>query len=560
MSERKKPTLPGKEWDVLSVTLSGETLREIESDVYALIQYGDKNGIKDLGDSWLFEPGILIAFDDEKRKLAKKIQHKMCESGSWVLQVAACFVVTYHVHLMYVMMETVEEAGKKARARTFPTLEYNLQETGVRRAADAKEDELLRMMADLLYSCDKKIVGNLTEFRARSSEKEAAEAQRLEKLRVLRERSARLQGLLSLSVRMDRDDPNEPPKSKPMGHIVAVRPDGSVMASGEKKAGQCAVDGWRDITAVAVGKDFTVGLMSDGSVLATGDEGGTGNAQSWRNIRAVAAGMVYTAGLTADGRVLYTGNVINRFENKISASEKWRDITAISASFLLLAGRKKDGTVVVTPSSDVFFDSETEELFQNAANLWSHIASVSCGQEYIAGLRTDGTVVAAGENQNGQCNVFDWSDIVSVCCGFDYTVGLRADGTVVYAGGENYDFLRELSGWRDIAAISIGSYQGGGVVGIRTDGSLVVATDGSTGLRNRVANWKLFDDLGHLDEECERKRKLLREKDEEERRKKEAEEKKRREYRTAKRCQYCGGTFTGFFSKKCSVCGHRKDY
>jgi hypothetical protein len=25
-------------------------------------------------------------------------------------------------------------------------------------------------------------------------------------------------------------------------------------------------------------------------------------------------------------------------------------------------------------------------------------------------------------------------------------------------------------------------------------------------------------------------------------------------------CQHCGGSFTGLFSKKCSVCGKAKDY
>ena len=31
-------------------------------------------------------------------------------------------------------------------------------------------------------------------------------------------------------------------------------------------------------------------------------------------------------------------------------------------------------------------------------------------------------------------------------------------------------------------------------------------------------------------------------------------------YKSQGRCQYCGGEFTGVFKKKCTRCGHEKDY
>lgn len=31
-------------------------------------------------------------------------------------------------------------------------------------------------------------------------------------------------------------------------------------------------------------------------------------------------------------------------------------------------------------------------------------------------------------------------------------------------------------------------------------------------------------------------------------------------YRQSNRCQYCGGAFSGLFTKKCSICGKPKDY
>ena len=37
-------------------------------------------------------------------------------------------------------------------------------------------------------------------------------------------------------------------------------------------------------------------------------------------------------------------------------------------------------------------------------------------------------------------------------------------------------------------------------------------------------------------------------------------ERNRAIYKQSNRCQYCGGSFSGFFTKKCSVCGKPKDY
>ena len=65
------------------------------------------------------------------------------------------------------------------------------------------------------------------------------------------------------------------------------------------------------------------------------------------------------------------------------------------------------------------------------------------------GLKSDGTVVAVGDNEYGQCNVYDWSDIVAISAGKYYTVGLKSDGTVVAVGDNEYGQCN-VSDWRDI--------------------------------------------------------------------------------------------------------------
>jgi alpha-tubulin suppressor-like RCC1 family protein len=69
-------------------------------------------------------------------------------------------------------------------------------------------------------------------------------------------------------------------------HTVGLKSDGTVMAVGDNKYGQCDVSGWRDIVAVAAGCAHTLGLKSDGTVVAVGDnEYGQCDVSDWRGIQ-----------------------------------------------------------------------------------------------------------------------------------------------------------------------------------------------------------------------------------------------------------------------------------
>lgn len=63
---------------------------------------------------------------------------------------------------------------------------------------------------------------------------------------------------------------------------------------------------WRDIVAVAAGSSHTVGLRSDGTVVAAG-YGNACKVSDWRDIVAVACGDFHTVGLRSDGKVVAVG-------------------------------------------------------------------------------------------------------------------------------------------------------------------------------------------------------------------------------------------------------------
>lgn len=318
------------------------------------------------------------------------------------------------------------------------------------------------------------------------------------------------------------------------GHIVALRCDGTVVATGDNAKGQCNVSDWRDIIAIAVGESHTVGLKSDGTVVAVGDNGdGQCNVSGWNDIVALAAGGAITVGLKSSGRLVIANDNF-KFKSWEQAL-KWEDIVAITVYY---------------------------------------------ARDVIVGLKSDGTVVATNNSMN--CAIrLHWGDekIVAISGG----MGLRVDGTVVkhdsfVRGGIMFtapDVIeRELAyvdKWENIVAIEVDDY--GDIVGLRSDGTVLTT---SKNYREEVSHWKDIMPVSTaktFEEDRQQKIEIIRANHskivarqeeerlaEEKRKEEERKEMEKRIRRSQGVCQYCGGAFKGLFSKKCSVCGRPKDY
>ena len=150
----------------------------------------------------------------------------------------------------------------------------------------------------------------------------------------------------------------------------------------------------------------------------------------------VSAGAFYAVGLKSDGTVVAVGD--NEY-GKCDVSD-WQDIVAVSAGWDHTVGLKSDGTVVTT-------DNDTSG--RGNVSDWQDIVAVSVCTWHTVGLKSDGTVVAVGNNKYGQCNVSDWQDIVAVSAGWDHTVGLKSDGTVVAVGSNRYGQC-DVDDWKEI--------------------------------------------------------------------------------------------------------------
>jgi hypothetical protein len=257
-------------------------------------------------------------------------------------------------------------------------------------------------------------------------------------------------------------------------HTVGIRPDGTVVATGNNDEGQCNVDGWTDIVHVAAGFSHTVGLEEDNTVVATGDnDDGQCNVDGWTDIILVVAGDWHTVGLKSDHTVVATGKSDQGQCDVLG----WAGIEQVAAGGAHTVGLETGGTVVATGRN-------TEG--QCNVDGWTDISLVVAGYAHTVGLRSDGTVVATGNNNEGQCNVDGWTDIKQVAAGRAHTVGLKNDGTLV-ATGRNNEGQCKVSGWTNIVQIAAGGWH---TLGLKDCGT-VVATGSNDNGQCDVGSWIL---------------------------------------------------------------------
>ena len=283
-----------------------------------------------------------------------------------------------------------------------------------------------------------------------------------------------------------------------VSHTVGVKEDGTAVATGDTSDGKCAVDTWKTITKVSAGDQHTLGLRTNGTVLAAGsNRNDQCNVSSWSDIVDIAAGKNHSLGLKSDGTAVAEGG---NGSGQCDVDE-WSDLVCVAADGNVSAGLRSDGTVVL--AGDV-----TDEMKE--AEEWEQVISIELGNNYIAGLLSDKTVVVAGSSIVTQDKVDPWTDIDAIAAadetlfgrksdggivrttysygtadkdgmtdltqavsGGGYLAGLKSDGTVVTWGVSGEDFgLGETVDWSDITQIAACE---NGIMGLMSDGTVVVA-------------------------------------------------------------------------------------
>ena len=330
-------------------------------------------------------------------------------------------------------------------------------------------------------------------------------------------------------------------------HFVALKADGTVVATGDNDYSQCNIQQWSSIVAVATGGQHTVGLKADGTVVAVGNNDyGQCNISDWHSIIAVSACDGRTAGLKSDGTVIIVGRYDyfkgKNYSHKQYDTEGWSSIVAISSEHCATVGIKSDGTIIAAGPGYT-----TRDIYNVSS--WQNIVGVSIGLgPYTVGLKANGCVVTDGYNSYGACNVSSWNNIVAVATGDEHTVGLKADGTVVAAGKNNCGQCN-TSNFRDIVAIyAYFNY----TVGLKLDGTVVMA--GQSNGNFNISDWRdiglVLNDVKWEREEEKRQHAIKQSRTEEQERVKWSNH-----WASQGLCRRCGGQISGMFGKKCKSCG-----
>lgn len=282
-------------------------------------------------------------------------------------------------------------------------------------------------------------------------------------------------------------------------HVVALKSNGKVVASGSNQYGQCNVRSWRDIVAIETGRYFTVGLTKDGHVLVAGGKNTQFNeTKEWQDIVAISASDDHILGLKCDGTVVAAGS------GPECDVENFHDVVKILA---LATGDgpwtlalTKDGTVLRTWKDSMngpceWLEENTGPDKMQVSNIYGKNGAIILVSEdgrcqglgvnrykqlsqmenwnsndytdifvsdFTSGLRKDGTLDIAGNNVNVQAQATEWSDITAISGCVAHMIGLKSDGTVLAMGDNNFH-QNETDGWTDIVSIYTGEFTSFGI-------------------------------------------------------------------------------------------------
>lgn len=243
--------------------------------------------------------------------------------------------------------------------------------------------------------------------------------------------------------------------------LFGLRSDGTIEMLYDKDYSD--VSNWHDIIAIDASSTHLVGLKADGTVVATGYNGaGACDVENWKEIKSIIAGWNRTVGIKMDGTTVCAGSVdysSSAGENGRPNADGWKDIVEVVPIRTDTFGLKSDGTVIAGKNPERVAE-------------WKNIVALAGDKDgyTIVGLTADGTVVSAGINDWMSDNWKEWTNIVAVDAVFEHIIGVKSDGTVLASGDKNAECY-DVTGWDSIIAVTTEGFR---TAGVRSDGSVLV--------------------------------------------------------------------------------------
>jgi alpha-tubulin suppressor-like RCC1 family protein len=252
-------------------------------------------------------------------------------------------------------------------------------------------------------------------------------------------------------------------------HSLALESDGTVVGWGDDYFGESKglkTDGHvlRNVVAIAAGENHSLALKSDGTVAAFGDNqhGQAAVPVGATNVTAIAAGWIGSMALKKDGAIVGWGqvNVPMGLSNVVA-------IAATSAFYGHDLALKKDGVVIEWVARGVNGDIDIKSGLSN-------VVAIAAGANHSLALKEDGTVFGWGDNSKGQATGIPTkeapysssglvavrgrtlNDVIAIAAGNEFSLALKKNGTVIAWGRNDFHQTDVPAGLSNVVAISAG--------------------------------------------------------------------------------------------------------
>lgn len=200
-------------------------------------------------------------------------------------------------------------------------------------------------------------------------------------------------------------------------HVLALKPDGTVVAAGSNGSGQANVPAdLASVVKIAAGPNISGALKSDGSIVLWGS----------------ASSLAIPAGPYADfalGKELNSGRIValrtngTVFSLNTAPPAGLRNVVEVAAGAAFFAARRGDGSLAC-------WGDNTFGQCNVPAGI-GPVISVDAGKNFTVAVRADGSLRAWGSNSQGETRVpTNFGPAARVRCGELHTMVLLADGSV----------------------------------------------------------------------------------------------------------------------------------